>query len=441
MRRSSVEYGERVYPFPTEVLERVGNILTAYNASAKAITQLIVTRAPATRLELSKRFEEVVAGTALEETDSYNVNKYCFHSLCPLGLVSEETMPVYGRYHYTITYALTEAGARYGQPAAAFFLAFEQGNGISLFSVLGNAYSTTPDDPKPTLTRALLLCELAKGSKRTRELENILHLSESVTTRSLARLARAGAITYSTLFTHTGETQVTFSVAEKTASQAAAVGGFSKLTPTIALICRELHKRHVPITQSTVSAALLEKQERRSTDETVRKMVSEVLAGLAQQGYLKRLQFSRESKSMATITEKGICVVEKLIKPLMEAMQDGNTLKRWQYSLLPKVQRELPFYAQHSAALYYPLSKSQDKPAKLDKLAMLQKILQTSSGITVTQLARKLHVSQVTVSSYLRQLENTYPINKKIYNSVTYYSLHGLRQKITPHNLADDRIK
>src|SRR6266849_10984775 len=134
MGRSSVQYGERVYPFPTDPLERVGNILTAYNASAKAITQLIVTRAPATRLELSKRFEEVVAGTELEETDSYNVNKYCFHSLCPLGLVAEETMPVYHRHPYTITYALTEAGARYGQPAAAAFLTFEQENGISLFS-------------------------------------------------------------------------------------------------------------------------------------------------------------------------------------------------------------------------------------------------------------------------------------------------------------------
>jgi hypothetical protein len=125
MRRPSVEYGERIYPFPSDPLERVGNMLTAFNASAKAITQLIVTHAPATRLELSKRFEEVVAGTELETTDSYNVNVYCFYTLCPLGLVAEETMPANVRVPYVIKYSLTEAGSKYGQPAAAFFLAFE----------------------------------------------------------------------------------------------------------------------------------------------------------------------------------------------------------------------------------------------------------------------------------------------------------------------------
>ncbi len=426
MNKPSSQYGERVYPFPADPLERVGNLLAAFNASAKAITQLIVTPAPATRLALSKRFEEIVAGTALEETDSYNVNRYCFHSLCPLGLVAEEKMPSPGRFPYVITYALTQAGLRYGQPAAAAFLTFEQENGLSLFSVLGPTLSTTPDDPKPPLTRALLLCELAKGSKRASELADILHRGESVTKRSLARLALAGAITYSSLNTRTGETQVTFSLAKAADSHIEPVKGLTKLTLTIALICVELSKRHIPITQSTVSATLQEKQKRRGSDETMRKMVSDVLAGLDKQQFLNRAQFSRENKSIATITAKGLCVVEKLINPLMEAMQDGATLKRWQYSLLPRVQREMPIYVEQTVDLYYPLSKSQDKQDRVDKLAQLQEILQTSSGVTITQLAKKLHVSQVTLSSYLHQLENTCPIKKQVRKSVAYYFLSGL---------------
>ena len=326
-----------MYPFPTDPLERVGNILAAYNASAKALTQLIVTREPATRLELSKRFETIVSGTALETTDSYNVNVYCSYTLCPLGLVAEEKMPSSGRYSYVISYSLTAAGIRYGQPTAAAFLTFEQENGFSLFPILGPTSSNTPNDPKPPLTRAMLLCELAKGSKRASELAEIIHRSESVTQRSLANLSRAGAVTYSTLDTHTDETQVTFSVAELPVSQVAPVHGFSKVTITIAQICIQMSKRHIPITQSTVSAALREEQKRKTTDLSLRKMVNDVLAGLAEQGYLKRLQFSRHNKSMATITTKGLCVVEKLIKPLMEAMQDGATLNRWQQSFLPMV--------------------------------------------------------------------------------------------------------
>jgi hypothetical protein len=56
----TVQYEKRVYQFPADPLERAGNILAAYNSSAKALTQLIVTRFPATRLELSKRFEALV---------------------------------------------------------------------------------------------------------------------------------------------------------------------------------------------------------------------------------------------------------------------------------------------------------------------------------------------------------------------------------------------
>lgn len=430
MNKHSAPYGDRVYPFPSDPLERAGNILSAYNASAKAITQLIVTRAPATRLALSKRFEEIVTDTVLETTDSYNVNRYCMHSLCPLGFVAEEKLPsATGRQPYVITYALTEAGLIYGQPAAAAFLTFEQENGFSLFSILGPNFSTTPENPKPTLTRSMLLCELAKGSKRAVELEEILHLNQSNTGNSLASLARAGAITYSTLYTVTGETQVTFSIAETAVSHVVPVGKYSKVTPTIAQICIHLYNRHIPITQSTVSAVLRKKQERRATDQSLRKIVSVVLAGLAEQGYLRRLQFSRDTKSMAAITAKGMCVVEKLIKPLMDAMHDGNNLQRWQQTLLPMVQHRLAFYAEQTAALYYPLSKSRNKPELLDRLALLQEILQTTSGLTITQLAGKLRVCQATVSLYLRRLGTTHPIIKTQRKSVAYYSLPALRKK------------
>jgi DNA-binding MarR family transcriptional regulator len=421
---SSVQYEKRTHPFPTDPLERAGNILAAYNSSVKAITQLLVTRIPATRLELSKRFEALVTGTTLETTDSYNVNGYCSHTLCPLGLVVSEKMPSSGRHPYVITYSLTEAGIRYGQPAAAAFLIFEQENGFSLFPILGATFSANQEDLKPPLTRAMLLCELAKGDKQSVELAASLHRSVSMITRSLTRLARSGAITYNTLDLHTDETQVVFSVTDTAAIQIVApVHGYSQLTPAIAQICIQLDKRHIPITQSAVSALLRKKQERKASAQTLRNMVSDVLAGLVEQGYLRRLQFSRENKSMATITTKGLCVVEKLIKPLIEAMQDGATLNRWQQTLLPKVQNQLPFFAEQTATLFYPLSKSRDKLDRPDRLALLRELLQKNKGITVTQLARKLRVSQMTVSAYLCQLEATDPVTRTRHKSVAYYSM------------------
>lgn len=429
----SVQYEKQVYPFPIGPLERAGNILAAYNSSAKALTQLIVTRVPATRLELSKRFEALVTGTTLETTDSYNVNQYCFHTLCPLGLVASEKMPSPGRYPYIISYSLTEAGVRYGQPAAAAFLIFEQECGFSLFPILGATFSANQEDRKPPLTHAMLLCELVKGSKQSIELAASLHRSVSMITRSLARLAQAGAITYNTLDLHTDETQVVFSVTGTAASQIVApVHGYSQLSPAIARICIQLDKRHIPITHFTVREALWEKQERSAPAQTLRKMVSEVLSGLVEQGYLRRLEFSRGNKSKATITAKGICFVEKLLKPLIDAMGDGATLNRWQQTILPKVQNQLPFFVEQTATLYYPLSKSRDKLDRPERLVLLREILQTNSGITVTQLARKLRVSQYTVSLYLRQLGATYPIKKTIHRSVAYYSLPANGVSVIP---------
>ena len=418
-----VQYEKRVYPFPTDPLERVGNNLAAYNSSAKALTQLLITSQPVTRLELSKRFEASVAGTALEATDSYNVNKYCRHSLCPLGLVVHEQMPSSGRYPYVITYALTAAGRRYGQPAAAAFLEFELKNGFSLFPVLGATFSTTTDDPKPKLTRALILCELMKGSKRAIELATSLGRSESVIKRTLPLLARCGVITYTTLNTRTQETQVTFILAKTATGDVVPVSRYSRLTPIIAQICKVLDKRRIPITQSAVSSRVRNKREKSNQGASLNTLVNEVLSGLVKQGYLKREKFSRNTKSMATITAKGICVVENLIIPLMEAMQDGSSLTRWQQTLLPKVQSNLSLYAEKTGALYYPFSKSRDKVERTNRLSLLKKLLQTGNGKTISQLARVLGVNQMTISLYLNQLEEDSPICKKTQKSVAYYSL------------------
>jgi len=167
---------------------------------------------------------------------------------------------------------------------------------------------------------------------------------------------------------------------------------------------------------------LREKEKRTETDKRLREKVSIVLAQLAEQGYLQRNQFSWLKKSTATITPKGMCVVEKLIKPLLDAMQDGRTLKDWREILLPKVQRRLPFFAEQTAALYYPLSKSQEKQDRLDRLAKLREILQSDGcAVTVNQLARKLRVSKTTISSYLRELSETYPITMRVYKDTEYY--------------------
>lgn len=86
------------------------------------------------------------------------------------------------------------------------------------------------------------------------------------------------------------------------------------------------------------------------------------------------------------------------------------------------VQNNLPLYAEQTATLYYPLSKSRDKLDRPDRITLLQEILQTSGGTTVTQIARKLRVSQWTVSFYLRQLEETHPVTKTVRKGVAYYA-------------------
>lgn len=419
-----MQYEKRVYPFPIDPLERVGNILAAYNASPKALTQLLITSTPVTRLELSKRFAAVVADTALELSDSYNANGYCRDSLCPLGLVVQEKMPSSGRYPYVITFSLTDAGIMYGRPAAAAFLAFEKKYGFSLFPMLCPTSSIRLDDAKHKLTRAMLLCELTKGTRRTNELAMLLHCSETVITRSLSHLADAGAITYQTLNIRTQETQVIFSLAKTAMDHVVIpVGGYTKLTSLVVEACNLLHNRHVPITQISVSTILRKKQKESIMSKPMSKKVSEILSGLVKQGYLDRQQFSRNIKSIATITAKGQCVVENLIKPLMDAMRDSPPLERWQRTILPTVQNHLSDYAEQSAALYYPFSKSRDKIDRADSLALLQKLLQTGNSNTVSQLARKLRVNQMTVSAYLRKFETMHRISKKTLKGVAYYSM------------------
>ena len=429
---SMAHYEKRVYPFPADPLERVGNILAAYNASSKALAHLLVTRAPATRLELSKRFEVIVAGTALEETDSYNVNRYCRHSLCPLGLVVHEQLPASGRYGYQITYALTDAGRKYGQPAAAAFLEFERKYGFSLFPIFGSTHSTMVDGPKPPLTRALILCELMSGSKRAIDLTKRLNRSELAIGRSLHLLARSGAISYETLNQKTQETQVTLTLGKRAPDRVVPVGGYSRLTPLIVDICLSLEKRRVPITHSAVRTMVRKKHQSRGTDTSLSSSIATVLSGLIQQGYLKRKKFSQHTKSMATITPKGRCVVTELIQPLMKAMQERGQLLSWQRDLLPKVLTHLSEYAEQTGNLYYPLSKSRDKLARQERLELLLKLLQTGNGKTVNQLARTLRISKVTVSQYLSQLATAMPMRKRTQKTVVYYSLRKLEALMLP---------
>ncbi len=187
-------------PFPEEPELRLKQCLSVINTSPKCVTMFLIPGQGQfiEPKELRKEFARVNSGSVFEAADTRTAEVYCQYSLKPHGMLIEEISFIQTGSRRVLGYSLTEAGEKYGKPAAAIALLFEFQNKFSLFEVFGSSNEPKNTGNSSPYVRAKILTFLfeLQASARLAHIAKELHLSESSVSNSLRALVASGVVEY-----------------------------------------------------------------------------------------------------------------------------------------------------------------------------------------------------------------------------------------------------
>ncbi len=409
--------------FPESEDEGLSALLASFNMGPKAVTQLLLPyNGYISPTDLRRGFREAFKGTQVADFSEGVPSVYCTQTLCRIGLVAREYLIEYFGMEKLVGFGLTEAGRRYGIPAACLALYFEEQHQQSLYSVFGSIKVDSPEQQRAPFTRAKILLALDQKEK-LRELDicRELDINEQTTRNSLVALTKAGVVDYKSVSPHTGKTQVFYTKGKSPTLEAQSIGRRAIFRQEIVRCCEELVIEGESITQDTVFRKL--SQERRDSSKSesgLRGTVNKILSGLANKGYLQRGHFKgKEVLSVAQITEAGKTVVVNFIAPLISFIQGDRNIDK---EIVPKVLGNLNFYAQNSAELYYQYSLSFKKKQTKENISRLTDILSNSpKGLTVSELSERIGLNETSIRRYLGSMGGM--TQKEERKGVYYYSV------------------
>lgn len=407
--------------FPTDVDGRMEAILSSFNATPRAVVQLLLRQSMTDKAPLAHMFKDVMADSGMEEvTPEIAIFSYC-QTLCSIGLVVAETVDYFGR-EKIVGYSLTQASMQYGRPTAAFFLEFERFNGFSLFPVFGSINLARGEHRAP-FSRAAIIKALEKVDKREIDLVRELRMKQPAVRSALDGLAQAGIIEYSSIKSQTGKEQVDFTLGSKPIFEAKTINKEKVLTKEVAIAIDVLASQEIPITQANVYNVLPERFRENLGRNAVAQRISSILSNLGKNGYLVRGKYERHKAfSNARLTEKGRIVLNKLIFPLEDACADGATLDKLREEVMPRVISHLSEYARTSADLYYPFSMSFKIKNRAERIGKIKEMLEKDKKIgTARDFADELDEKIPTVSLILRGLVGNNFAARVKDNGVYYY--------------------
>jgi len=400
--------------FPKDTAGRMDAIIGSFNIPLRASTLLVAgTQENPTVYSLTKSLCGLLLGSEMGYIDKTAVTQYCL-SLCKAGFLREES----GNFY------LTDAGKKYGMPAAAYTLLYQVDHGFSLYPIFGISNSKNKERKSPW-TRAKVLKSLESGPKR--EADIISEGFPHSVAKSFERLATAGAIEYSSVTPQTYKTQVEYKLPEShpSLSELELKGDpRPELLKEVAKTTLILKDKNVPITAINLLQHLPRELRARWDNLVLQGEISRAFSELTRQGFLDRGIFKGgEIQSNATLSEKGRSTLS-LIHALEEACQDGPALQEFQNVILPQVLRSLGVITRETADLYYPHSVSfLLREGGKKRLGDLQEALgkATQEGLTQYDIAKELGANPYTVGKDLRFLVKAGNIVRVKRNNVFYY--------------------
>lgn len=308
--------------FPLDPNRRFATIFPAVgNSEAKCLTLLCLSSSPISDADLHGEF--LGKSDRVWRTDSKLQGNYCKATLVPIGLVAEADTLFYGSTEYVISFRLTPAGLRYGQPIAAFLLEQSAQLSLSLLAYFGQT-STGPGHTRPVLNKIEILKYLQKRHEevRTKDIAEAIGLQPALVGKRLGDLRDVGLVNYESFDTE--KNTVNYKLLSNTdRSVIRTVYTDTALTNEVADLVFLMGTVNV----DSVLSVLKERHGDTFTSlPSLKNRLSHILSGFVDMGVCESEEFSTEKKSKAQITELGREIVSGIIVPIERVLEDDNIL-------------------------------------------------------------------------------------------------------------------
>lgn len=292
------------FDFPQDREARLETVLSCLNGEVKHATLLVLNQDPATSSRIRRRLTELTTARLPSTSTLFD---YCIQTLCPAGFVIHETFRTDHPYN---CFRISDAGAKYGQPLAAFSLRYAVENHISFGELLRTASSA--GDSRAPYNRARILELVAAGCERVVEIETELGLSHTDINYHLKHLQALGLTNFRSLNACEPDFKTYRWVAGRKPEEARTVRTRKTLTGQVA---RWLHTNKA----GTYRQIAQQLNHKHVLD------VSRVLVGLAQQG-LATTEFPSTSRSKVTLAEKASLLLDYVMS-VRSALTNSTQLK------------------------------------------------------------------------------------------------------------------
>ncbi len=314
-----------------------------FNISPKTAVALALTGHVTSKRDIQEWFTTTFNGTSVGEFKAQQGVAYCA-TLAQFGMAEKVGSG----------YKATPKGIEM-QPVAARILQFENDETYSLYPELGQ--TQTSAQQRAPINRIKMLLYLAHDTKRD-DFEQALHMKNSVILETLFSLQKTGILTYDPFILHYIGQSVQYEFVKGWDTKPTpSIRDSRRLTDLVVEACKKLHEQNKPLLPVFVDQ-LLTSDIPSPKSEPRKREVSRMMSGLAKAGILSRIS-TIKTKAMvqsATLTDRGKKLVYNLLIPLVDAVNNGETLQQWKEDVLPSVRRNLVPIARHTAELYYPHS-------------------------------------------------------------------------------------
>lgn len=385
----STESGE----FPTDRMERLGAVLSVVHAGPKSylLRALPENGDLADLSDLSAMMASVVKQTNFK----YSINTlrlvqdYLEQSLVNIGMVVKVLNVEAAGHQIPVAYGLTQAGIRYGIPAASMALVFEQENpDISLYEVFGSTSSHSNLERRAPIDRAMILMYMQAMDRPVSYPDihhNLPHVDKTVAWQSLQNLTLSGVIERVTSV----DGYVVPPVGERDHAATELFPDEKVVYDACKMIVRE--RKVVSLDRLLGFMGLL-------NDPEVVSVIQYTLTVLTQKHLL-----AEHYRNEYGFTPTGRIIVSNFLTPLMQLVSDEPI--EGLADIVTGVGRNLPMYAINAIDHYAPHARATKRQelAKVTPL-ILACVADFPEGITLQDLAKNLDQKWQSLRSYIEKM-------------------------------------
>ncbi|MEK6927710.1 MAG: ArsR family transcriptional regulator [Nanoarchaeota archaeon] len=383
-------------PFPSDLEGRLNAVLNSVNSELKGATLIHLDEGYSLGADITARIRRSVPGIKLPRVE--NFDSYCKHSLFPIGLVARENFVMSGGNSERVGYGLTEAGKKYGQPIAVFSLIYAVDNNYSLFNLLGSTH--TDGSTRSPLNKVKILKFLRKQSGKDISVQNIadgIGLTPVLVWDAVIKLQSGGFLDYDSV----GEDRtLRYDFVSNKSGEVKPVNCLMTLTQQV----------YGSIKRRGFGDAQVVSKE---IDYPHSSVVSRVLIGLAEQGFVKRVgRWTRRQWNTGSIfsevgiSEKGLKFIDNFIVPVENALSSDEGLADLnEISDICMGDRELRReYLTQGINLYRSVSPGMNAVSRAETNSKIITYLSKNPGQRLKELCTHTGIEKSTLCHHLNRL-------------------------------------